>query len=139
MTTNTDTKYTAQEVLDAFEAHEEQHDGDYGEVWYEGPTTLVYLKDASGEYIYDEPTASGYRTIKTEAVEFQIDGVPVEVKVLATTGGEEQGSHASILFQVGSQFFRKHGYYASHYGYDWDGIFEEVIPVEKTVTVYEAA
>lgn len=66
-----------------------------------------------------------------------IDGVLLEAKVVHTTGGEDEGSYASSTFQIGDQYFRKSGYYASHYGYDWDGELEEVRPVQKVVTVFE--
>lgn len=61
-----------------------------------------------------------------------------QFKVLETTGGMDEGSNASITFTYKGRTFRKSGYYASHYGYDWDGELIEVRPVEKTITVYEA-
>jgi len=42
-----------------------------------------------------------------------------------------------MVIRIGDQLFRKEGYYASHYGYDWDGTFEEVEAKPKTITVYE--
>lgn len=64
-------------------------------------------------------------------------GETVAVTHPAQFGGEGQGDDIWFVIGIGDQFFRKSGYYASHYGTDWDGAFEEVRPVEKTVTVYE--
>lgn len=52
-------------------------------------------------------------------------------------GGEGQGDEIWFVFRVGTQLFRKEGYYASHYGSDWDGELYEVVEKQKTVTVYE--
>lgn len=58
--------------------------------------------------------------------------------VEADTGGEGHGEYVFVVVKVGDQLFRKEGYYASHYGTDWDGDFEEVEAYEKTVTDYRA-
>ena len=52
------------------------------------------------------------------------------------SGGEGGGSNVYAIFAIGNQFFKKTGYYASHYGTDWDGDIHEVVPQQKTVTVY---
>lgn len=64
------------------------------------------------------------------------------VHVVENVGGEGQGDHQHMVFKVldfagGARFFKKTGYYSSFDGGEWDGDFEEVKPVEKTVTVYE--
>lgn len=64
------------------------------------------------------------------------------LKGVDSGGGEGEGSNAYVVVKVTHpgghvQHFRKNGYYASHYGYDWDGELYEVKPVEKTITVYE--
>lgn len=61
----------------------------------------------------------------------------VPVTKVASFGGEGQGDSLWVVVQVGTQLFRKSGYYASHYGSDWDGDFTEVRASQKTVTVYE--
>jgi hypothetical protein len=67
-----------------------------------------------------------------------INGETVEATYVGGKQSEEGGGeHVYLVVKVGSQFFRKNGYYASHYGVEWDGSIEEVHPVEKTVTVYE--
>jgi hypothetical protein len=57
-------------------------------------------------------------------------------------GGMDQGSNAYVVVKLTHpdgtiQHFRKDGYYASHYGYDWDGDLYEVKPTERVVTFYE--
>jgi hypothetical protein len=42
-----------------------------------------------------------------------------------------------VVIRVGTQLFRKNGYYASHYGTDWDGSVDEVVSSEKVITVYK--
>ncbi len=65
-------------------------------------------------------------------------GETVVPKVVeADTGGEGHGESCHYVFQVGDQLFRKDGYYASHYGTDWDGSLYEVQAVERTATLYE--
>lgn len=51
-------------------------------------------------------------------------------------GGEGQGEYTAVIFEIDGRLFRKEGYYASHYGADWDGDLEEVEAYEKTVTDY---
>lgn len=53
------------------------------------------------------------------------------------TGGEGGGEDAYVVFKLGDRYFRKQGYYASHYGTDWDGELREVNPVQRVVTFYE--
>jgi len=65
-----------------------------------------------------------------------LDGVEFPIKVVKETGGMDEGSYASYVFEIAGRFFRKEGYYQSHQGYDWDGDFEEVEPFELRVTDY---
>jgi hypothetical protein len=62
-----------------------------------------------------------------------------EFKAVAEEGGEGQGEDIWFVFRVvdTGQLFKKSGYYASHYGTDWDGPLEEVHAVERMVTFYE--
>lgn len=68
-----------------------------------------------------------------------IDGQRVDYEFLESTGGPEQGSYTSVVFRIGDRYFKKEGYYASHYGNDWDGDFYEVVPTQVTVTKYVKA
>lgn len=42
-----------------------------------------------------------------------------------------------LVDESGERHFRKQGFYTSYDGYRWDGLFEEVEQVTKTVTVWE--
>lgn len=75
-------------------------------------------------------------TKKYEPTDFRISGFPLEI-VEDVGGGEGDGDTRYLVFKLGSQFFRKDGYYASYDGSVWDGDFYEVFPREKTITVYE--
>jgi hypothetical protein len=102
--------YTIAEVIDVIEAPEE--DGGLDGDWYALERRYQSL------------------TLRGEVVQV----VPVE-----NFGGEGKGDDTWVVFQLGTQLFRKSGYYASHYGTDWDGPLEEVRPVQKMVTFYEPA
>lgn len=69
-----------------------------------------------------------------EPYRIELAGETCDVKVVEETGGTDEGSHASVTVKVGNQHFRKEGYYASHYGHDWDGRFYEVRPEAVSVT-----
>jgi hypothetical protein len=59
--------------------------------------------------------------------------------VVEDFGGEGQGETRYVVFQVGEQFFRVDGYYASWDGTTWeDPTPYEVTPKEVTVIRYEA-
>jgi hypothetical protein len=65
-------------------------------------------------------------------------GDTFELEVVeAEPGGEGHGEEVWIVVKVGDQLFKKDGYYASHYGTDWDGSFREVKAQQKYVTVYQ--
>lgn len=61
------------------------------------------------------------------------------VRVVDQEGGEGQGDHAHIVFQVKDtgQYFRIDGYYSSYEGTDWDGELREVHRVTREVVFYE--
>ena len=63
-------------------------------------------------------------------------GESVPIDWVASTGGMDEGSNASEVFKIGDQLFMKSGYYASHYGYDWDGDLNEVEPYKRVVNDY---
>jgi len=63
------------------------------------------------------------------------------VEVIDSDGGEGQGEVIYFVLKISAgdtvRYFRKDGYYASHYGTDWDGSFAEVSAVQRTVTFWE--
>lgn len=65
------------------------------------------------------------------------DGSEADLLYVDSTGGEDRGTHASVVIAVGDQHFIKEGYYASHYGFVWDGPFYEATPAEKTIVSFE--
>lgn len=95
-----------------------------------------YKRPSSNRYSgVSYPLVDGWSEL--EYSEFMvIDGEPVDYEVVDTTGGMDAGSNASVTFKIGDQYFRKEGYYASHYGYDWDGPFMEVKPVPVKAVEY---
>ena len=103
------TDFSARQVETAIEAHEEF--GNWSEVKYASKDSVVF--------------------------DVEIDGIDWPVTKVDGFGGEGQGDEIWVVVSVGTQTFRKEGYYDSHHGSDWDGEFEEVRGVEKTVTVYE--
>lgn len=78
----------------------------------------------------------GWGSLGYSNVKLTINGEEYTTTPIRSEGGEDEGSHAEVVFEVGGRLFRKSGYYASHYGYDWDGEFDEVEAYEKTVTDY---
>lgn len=64
-------------------------------------------------------------------------------EVVTREGGqapaEGGGEDVSVVIGIGTQFFRKTGWYASHNGTDWDSSLTEVRPEEKTVTTWVSA
>lgn len=120
------TNFTAAEVLDALEnnlltpVYDRTTWKKTGE-WEEAPELLE--EDGWTEL-------AGNRVV--------LNGVTYDIEEVDSTGGMDEGSNATVTLKIGDQYFRKSGYYASHYGYDWDGDFEEVHPVQKSITVYES-
>ena len=72
----------------------------------------------------------------------QIPGVGSVTVIEHEGGGEGDGEHTYLIFQVVddngvTKFYQKDGFYASFHGTDWDGGFYRVKKVTKTVEVYE--
>jgi len=63
------------------------------------------------------------------------------VEVIDSDGGEGQGDIIYFVLKISDgdtvRYFRKDGYYASHYGTDWDGSFSEAKAIQRTVTFWE--
>lgn len=111
---------SAQQVKDALDAWSRERYSEYSKSYYTEDWDW-----GEAEYAYKD------------GINIEIDGVWVPVTVVeADTGGEGHGEHVFVVIKVGNQYFKKDGYYASHYGTDWDGSFAEVEPYEKTVTDY---
>lgn len=103
--------FTVEDVERAFEAAAEEYDLDWGSLEYMGRSYAPFQADEFPQF---------------GTLEF-VEGY---------TGGEGGGSDAYVVFKLGDRYFKKEGYYASHYGTDWDGRLYEVEPYEKTVTFY---
>lgn len=108
---------TAAQVEQAVNEERVRIDEDFvggGEFWSE-------LKYGSGDYV------------------LVIDDVEYPAVYVESYGGMDKGSDIWVVFKLGEQLFKKSGFYASHYGTDWDGPLIEVKPVEKVITVFEKA
>lgn len=118
-------KYTAEEIEEAFHAEEPDCNGetdcpcenctDIEHGWHElgwsspGTTTKILLRGVSVPVIY-------------------IDG---------EGGGEGSGESVWMVLKIGSQYFKKDGYYASYDGTHWDGDVTEVRRRQVTVNIWE--
>lgn len=129
------TKEQALELL--FEAY-------YGEGYAENHQIDDEDAELWGELSWTLSRTTQYnpQTQKHEPVEPKNVIRGVTIKCLEDFGGMDMGSERYVVFsmtdETGTRYFRKDGFYQSHYGTDWDGEFREVRPVEKTITVYEA-
>lgn len=104
--------YTADEVADAVDAHDSLDWQDMGNAGYGmslGPWAVI------------------------------LRGSP---EVVTREGGqapaEGGGEDVSVVIRIGTQFFRKTGWYSSFNGADWDGSLTEVRPEEETVIAWVA-
>lgn len=125
----------------------QSHDGSY----WDGPLTEVKEIEKTVK-VWDEvkpmeftaaevaqavqETGDGWGEMGWGDTELTIRGETVTAKAVEYKGGEDQGSYTCVVFEVDGRLFRKEGYYASHYGTDWDGDFSEVEVFEKTVKDY---
>lgn len=94
----------------------------------------TYWSDMHG----DHDDQSGDPDWKAAPFDVTIDGEVATVTPDGYGGGVNAGHNIWVAFKVGDQYFRKTGYHESHYGTDWDGDVEEVIPRQKTITVYDS-
>lgn len=100
------------------------------------------MRDCPKAYVPAEIEAaveadSSWYLEKGQGATITLRGESVAIEAVDTFGGEGQGDDIWVVVRVGDQLFKKSGYYASHYGTDWDGDVTEVKPVQKTITVYE--
>lgn len=71
---------------------------------------------------------------------YKLEDLNIEYKLVDRYGGEGEGDrHWFVLyFPESNTFLRARGYYQSYDGSDYSSSkWEEVIPKEKTITVYE--
>lgn len=66
-----------------------------------------------------------------------INDVEYLISKVHETGGMDKGSDACYVFKIGQVYIKKEGFYASHYGNDWDGDLYQVEPFEKTIVDYK--
>lgn len=103
------------------------------------PSEDEIRKHLVAAYEEDKGTEPDWNELYLPITELVFEGETVDVKLVHETGGMDKGSSASMTFKIGDQFFTKEGYYASHYGYDWDGPFFESKPIKKVITEYVPA
>lgn len=97
--------------------------------------TIAEIKAVFGEHWdFLADCSDGFKQeviLRSETVEAE--------KIASDEGGEGHGEDIWVVVKAGTQLFEKCGYYRSHYDSEWDGLLTEVKPVEKTITVYQAA
>lgn len=105
--------------------------------------TIVEIAEAVNAVAeYDDEYFWGefeWREKRDEPVSLSLRDESVLVECVESRYGEE-GDWAVgtyVIIKVGTQFFKKNGYYRSHDGEYWDGVLEEVKPTQKYITVYE--
>lgn len=113
--------FTAKELESAIEAERDNPESDLQDLWWEV------------EWLLKQPRA------------FTVNGEEVYVVLASYDSGldpdydENYKTNIEIILKADGRLFRKTGYHQSFTGGDFSGPFEEVKPVEKTITVYESA
>lgn len=146
------TDYTANEVLaaiaDAFPSEERLYEEFYDEIQNQ---ENVDYKALAKRYLEQEEYLSPEDLIDWSELAYDctpgnysykdrfvnIRGDNVQIKCVQQLGGMDEGTTADVTFQVGDQFFTKRGWYQSHYGYEYDGEFEETVRKEVIAYNYE--
>jgi hypothetical protein len=95
--------------------------------------TTDYTKDEILEAIEESDYSQNEFWTECSNATLKLRGQEVTVRIEDSEGGSGEGERCMAVISVGSQFFKKEGYYASHYGYEWDGDFSEVEPYERTI------
>lgn len=87
-----------------------------------------FWQAAYSEYVYSSgPSDEGY---------FDVDFGSFSLEVEPYDAGLS-GSDIWVVVKAGNQYFKKEGYFSSHWDTDWDGPVYEVSPREVTVTVFD--
>ncbi len=132
--------YTAEDI----DAIVEDYDGPWGGSWDE----FIEAADSTHEYrIVPEGTEGAYSHDAGETYEAcvpkAVPGVAlpgIGQVTTVETGVRQNDEYFSILKVTDAdgneRLFRRSGWYASHYGGEYDGPTYEVRPVEKLITVY---
>jgi hypothetical protein len=121
-------RLTAKQVEEVIDNFDDDFKATYEATNYKKETYIDVLEEADGEFWYTLETSNWVEVEGLGRLEF-VEGY---------SGGEGGGSNVYSVFKIGDQYFKKTGYYASHYGTDWDGSIYEVVPQEKTITVYKS-
>jgi hypothetical protein len=96
------------------------------------------------ESIFEEISDNSLKDMMSEdcdgEIETALDNQLIYCNVVDSYGGEDQGSDYWCVwkFSKGREecFVKFYGYYASHYGTDYQG-YKFVTPQQKTIIVYE--
>jgi hypothetical protein len=133
------TKYTTREIENAVENEPDHICTSDGYVHNEGePETCpgcIYEEQVDNEEIGWHPI--GYAG-PGEVFSLVVAGTAEKLTVIdGESGGEGSGESIWVVFRVGSQYFRKSGYYASYDGSNWDGDVQEVTRRQLTVSTWE--
>lgn len=91
------------------------------------------FEDNGYESGWDYITEEGYGG---KPVVMNLLGKDVSIKVVES---KQQSEESYLILEIDGTLYRKDGWYASHYGSEWDGSFYPVKPVEKTITVWKRA
>jgi hypothetical protein len=101
---------------------------------------MLTLKQKLTNYFNDDENASYFMDEYCDDPSFDDTFPEVERVCLDSYGGEDMGSDywAVWKFTEGEEsvMYRFQGYYASHYGTDYQD-YQEVQPKQKEITVYE--
>ncbi|QLF83389.1 hypothetical protein SEA_NICEHOUSE_175 [Rhodococcus phage NiceHouse] len=90
-----------------------------------------------GEDEYEDYEPDDYPDVNwDEAEEMEIPGHGT-LKLIGLFGGEGDGAEYFAIVQLGEQFFKIKTYYSSWDSTDWEADWYEVVPAQKTITVYK--
>ncbi|WPH57739.1 hypothetical protein [Mycobacterium phage WXIN] len=122
-------------TIDELNAAIRDEESDWEGSWFE----FSWLMESDNEW---RETESGRQYVPKTQPGVSIPGIGRAVQ-LAQHGGMDQGSDLWLVFEVtdehgAKRIFRRTGYWMSYSGGEYDGPTEEVEPVQKLITVWEA-
>lgn len=142
--------YTIDDIEEAVEDGEDLFSDHYGTGWgaFEDAiqSTREPVLDADGSQVLEPSKYTPGRMVPAYRDKgwkgFDLPGIGRATHI-ETIGGEGQGDEYSIVFSIedanGIRFFERSGYWASYDGaYLDDGITQEVVQAEKTVSYWKA-